>query len=60
VLKVFLFGSSVLDENVRGVDPKCIPIKLGIRKVTPGMIAFAAILVSVFPSFLSNVTKYHP
>ena len=48
MLKVILFGPS----SIKGVDgktsgPKPAGIRWGLREVTPGAIAFAAILVSI-------------
>jgi hypothetical protein len=66
VLKVLLFGPSSLqvqeDGNGKTSGPKPAWIKWGLRMVTPGAIAFAAILVNV-PSTLMCCfydINYHP
>jgi hypothetical protein len=48
ILKVVLFGPSSLHENPGKISgPKPAGIRWGLREVTPGAIAFAAIMVSV-------------
>ena len=47
VLKVILFGPLSLGDGGTQSGPKPAGIKWNLSKITPGAIAFAAILVSV-------------
>ena len=58
-LKVVLFGPSSLQENARKTSgPKPAGIRWELREVTPGAIAFAAIMVSFFLAEILFVCVY--
>ena len=47
-LKVILFGPTSLGDNKTRSGPKSAGTKWGLRRVTPGAIALAAVLVILF------------